>query len=67
MSDMEICQLPKDQLYWTKEDFENEIFRLSNRLKHLKNNVKVQEIKEQIIFLVNSIKRIDNRMKTLYM
>ena len=67
MSEMDIYQLPKDQLFWTKEELENEIFKLKNRMKRLKNNAKVQETKEQIIFLINSIKRIENRMNALYM
>jgi len=67
MSEMDIFQLPKDQLFWTKEELENEIFKLKNRLKRLKDNAKVQETKEQIMFLINSIKRIENRMNALYM
>jgi len=67
MSEMDIYQLPKDQLFWTKEELENEIFKLKNRMKHLKNSEKVQETKEQIVFLINSIKRIENRMNALYM
>jgi RNA processing factor Prp31 len=67
MPDIELFNIPKSELYYKKEELEDEIFSLSNRLKRIKNSEKVQEIKEQIIFLVNSIKKIDNRMSQLYM
>ncbi len=67
MSEIEIYQLPKEEIYWTKQELEDKIFTLSKRLNRLKNSEKVQETKEQIIFLINSIKRINNRMNALYM
>lgn len=32
MSELEIYQLPKDQIYWTKQELEDKIFALSKRL-----------------------------------
>jgi len=67
MSEFEIYQLPKDQIYWKKSELEDKIFALSKRLNRLKNKEKQEQIKESIIYLCNSIKKIDNRMSQLYM
>lgn len=67
MSEMEIYQLPKDQLYWTKQELEDKIFTLSKMLNRLKNKEKQEQTKENIIYLINSIKKLETRMNLLYM
>lgn len=67
MSEIEIYQLPKDQIYWTKQELEDKIFTLSKRLNRLKNKDKQEQTRQNIIYLCNSIKKIDNRMSQLYM
>ena len=67
MSELEIYQLPKDQIYWKKSELEDKIFTLSKRLNTLKNADKQEQTKENIIYLCNSIKKIDARMSQLYM
>lgn len=67
MSEFEIYQIPKSEIYWTKQELEDKIFALSKRLNRLKNKDKREQTKQNIVYLINSIKKLDNRMQTLYM
>lgn len=67
MLEFEIYSLPKTELYWKKQELNDQLFVLSKRLNRLKNKEKQEQIKENIIYLVNSIKKLDNRMNQLYM
>jgi hypothetical protein len=67
MSDMELYNIPKHDLYWQKETIADQIFKLEIKLKTLKNPVKREQTKENIIMLCNDIKQIDSRMQSLYM
>lgn len=67
MSEMEIYQAPKQDLYWIKQELNDQLFVLSKRLNRLKNKEKQEQTKQNIIYLINSIKKLDNRMNQLYM
>lgn len=67
MSDMELYNTEKSELYYIKEQTEDEIFKLSQKLKRVKSVSLIEQIKEEIIYLCNDIKQINNRMNALYM
>ena len=67
MSEFEIYQLPKDEIYWKKSELEDKIFALSKRLNRLKSKEKQEQARQNIIYLVNSIKKLETRMNLLYM
>ncbi len=67
MSDFELFNIPRHDLYWEKEAKADQVFQLERKLKTLKNPAKREQIKENIIMLCNDIKQINNRMQSLYM
>jgi hypothetical protein len=67
MSDMELFNIPKHDLYWKKETITDQIFTLECKAKRLRNPKMLEQIKEEIIYLCNDIKQIESRMQLLYM
>ena len=65
MSDIELYNIPKTELYWKREEIADTIFKLSQKFRKASDKRKA-EIESDIRFYADIISRIDCRMQSLY-
>ncbi len=65
MSDIELYNIPKTELYWKREEIADTIFKLSQKFRKASDKHKA-EIESDIRFYADIIRRIDCRMESLY-
>jgi hypothetical protein len=65
MSEIYIASIPKTELYWTKQELADREFAERKRLDRVKSEAKKQETYNRIIEIIDSIRRIENRMEIL--
>lgn len=62
MSDIELYNIPKTELYWKREEIADQIFKLSQKFRKASDKRK-KEIESNIRFYADIIRRIDRRMQ----
>jgi len=65
MSDIELYNIPKEELYWKKQEIADQIFKLSQKFRKASDKRKA-EIESDIRFYADIVRRIDRRMQSLY-
>lgn len=65
MSESYINSIPKNELYWKKQELADREFAERKRLDRIKRADKRQEVITAIMEIIDSIRKIENRMEIL--